>query len=183
VAGGLELLQGRDLPPDVLSSVVGLLGHDDPLVVWTALAVLAGRHLPDALVIRGVSRLLEAPEVDARVLVRFLRGRVLPEQAALSLSSWVADDPTTRWLVAVELEWPERLAADVAANVRAMAAARAVDEVAAFDGLVAAAAEQWLSNATGESWETAAGSALAKLRARYPYLSGEGRGWRLHELG
>jgi hypothetical protein len=81
----------------------------------------------------------------------------------------VAADPTARWPVAVELEWPEPLAAVVAANVRAMAAARAVDEVAAFDGFVAGAAERWLSGATGEGFQKAAGLALAKLRGHYPY--------------
>ena len=61
----------------------GLLGHDDSLVVWTALAVLAGRHLPDDLISLGVSRLLETPDMDDGVLVRFLRGRPLPGQVAL----------------------------------------------------------------------------------------------------
>jgi hypothetical protein len=136
VVSALELMQSRDLPPEVLARVVGLLSHEESVVVWTALAVLAGRDVPDALLTRGVSRLLEAGEVDGAVLVRFLRGRLLPDQAALALSAWLAEAPAARWQVAVELDWPATFATELAANVRAMAAASAIDEVAAFDGLV-----------------------------------------------
>jgi hypothetical protein len=165
VVSALELLQGRDLPPDVLARVVGLLSHEESVVVWTALAVLAGRDVPDALLARGVSRLLEAREVDAAVLVHLLRGRLLPDQAALALSAWLAEAPADRWQVAVELDWPATFAAELAANVRAMAAASAVDEFAAFDALVADAAVRWLSGATGEGWAAVAAAALAKLEA------------------
>jgi hypothetical protein len=168
VVGALELLQGRDLPPDVLARVVGLLSHEESVVVWTALAVLAGRDIPDALLARGVLRLLEASEVDAAVLVRFLHGRLVPDQAALALSGWLAEAPATRWQVAVQLDWPATFAAELAANVRAMAAAAAVDEFAAFEAPVASAAARWLSGATGAGWAVVAAAALAKLQALHP---------------
>ena len=127
--------------------MVGLLGHDDPLVVWTALALLTGRHLPDDLVSLGVTRLLEMPDVDDRVLVRFLRGRALPGKVALTLQSWLAAAPRARWPIALKLDWPPELTTDLAVNVRAIAAATAVEDTLAFDGLVAGTAERWLRGA------------------------------------
>jgi len=135
------------------------------VVVWTALAVLSGRDVPDTLIFRGVSRLLEADEVDAAVLVRFLHGRLLPDQAALALSAWLAEAPAARWQVAVELDWPATFAAELAANVRAMAAVAAVGEFGAFDALVAGAATRWLAGATADGWAAVAQAALARLQA------------------
>ena len=159
VASALELLHGRDLPPDVLAKVVGLLGHGDPAVVWSALSVLDGRHLPEPLVSDGVSRLLGAGEVNTRALSRFLRGRPLSGQAALTLNSWLATDPLNRWPVAMELKWPPHLAPRLAVHVRAMAAVKALAEVAAFNGLVAETAERWLANEHEEPWAEVARAA------------------------
>jgi hypothetical protein len=48
--------------------------------------------------------------------------------------------------------------------MRAMAAATAVEDTLAFDGLVAGTAERWLRGAIGEDWVKAARTALARLR-------------------
>ena len=105
------------------------------------------------------------PDMDDRVLVRFLRGRPLPEQVALIVRSWLADAPEARWPIAVQLDWPEQLTDDLAVNVRAMAAAKAVDETLAFDGLVTGTAERWLRDATARDWMGAANAALTRLQS------------------
>ena len=94
--------------------------------------------------------------------MRFLRGRALPEQAVLKLQAWLAAAPETRWLIAGELEWPTQPAADLAVSVRAMAAAMALRETSAFDGLAARTAERWLSSATAEGWVSAARALLTQ---------------------
>ena len=143
-----------------------LLGHRDRQVVWTALAVLDGRHLPGPLIVLGVSRLLSADDIDDWVLASFLRGRALPDQAAQAVGAWLAADPLARWPLATELDWPAPFTSIFAAGVRAMAAAKMVDETAAFADLVADTAERWLTGAPDEGWARVAGAALARLRSR-----------------
>ena len=150
----------------MLERVTELLGHEDRQVVWTALAVLNDRHLPARLVVLGVSRLLAADDADDWVLASFLRGRTLPDEAAQAVGAWLAADPLTRWPIATELDWPAPFTSILAAGVRAMAAAKVVDETAAFADLVADTAERWLTSAPEEGWATVARAALARLRSR-----------------
>jgi hypothetical protein len=97
--------------------------------------------------------------------VRFLRGRELPAQLARTLYEWLADAPETRWPVALELEWPLEVNPDLVANLRAMAAAKAIDESSAYGGLVADTARRWLSGASGPGWLSVADAALGQLGA------------------
>lgn len=164
VVAALHLLVGRELPHDVLSDLVGLVGHEDPALVWTALSVLEGQPLPESLVLRGLTSVLRSGET-AEVAAYFLRGRLAPAQAALLLSSWLGEKPASRWQLATELQWPAPFAAELAVHVRAMTAAKAVRETAAWEGLAAETAERWLAAERLDAWATIAQAGLADLRA------------------
>ncbi len=151
----LQLLEDRQLPDDVLGDVVEFLGHPDPALMWAGLSALDGQPLPEALVVRGLILALESDE-SPEIVKCLLRQRRIPPGAADALSSWLEEAPGSRWQVATEVQWPGAAAAEFAVHVRAMAAAKAIQETGALDGLVMQTAGRWLAAERSQTWASAA---------------------------
>jgi hypothetical protein len=151
----LQLLEDRQLPDDVLGDVVEFLSHPDPALMWAGLSALDGQPLPEALVVRGLILALESDE-GPELVRRLLRQRPIPPGAVDALSSWLEEAADSRWQVAAELHWPDAAAAEFAVHVRAMAAAQAITETGAFDGLVMETAGRWLAAERSQAWAAAA---------------------------